>query len=109
MQARLDGGDHALGDLVLESKEIRKPDVVALRPNLQAGRGIAQLRTYPKPLSGTPDAPVEDVAHAKVTPDLLHVDRLALIGEGRVAGRDEEPAKTRQARDNVLGKTICEN
>ena len=41
-KARFDGGDDAFGYLILNGEEIRELEVVALRPNLAAGRGIAQ-------------------------------------------------------------------
>jgi aryl-alcohol dehydrogenase-like predicted oxidoreductase len=36
--------------------------------------------------------------NAGLAPDLLHVNRLALVGEARVAGDDEEPSDARRAR-----------
>ena len=44
VEPRLDRGDDALGDLILEGEEIGELDVVALGPDLEAGRGVAQLR-----------------------------------------------------------------
>ena len=43
VKLRFDRRDDALGDLVLQRKEIGKLDLVALGPNLHAGRGVAQL------------------------------------------------------------------
>jgi hypothetical protein len=37
---------------------------------------------------------------------LLHVDRLALIGEARIAGDDEEPADAAERGDDLLDQTV---
>ena len=100
--------DDAPGDLVLEREEVSEFDVVALRPDLPAGRSIRQLRADAKTLTGAPDAPVQHVTHAEGLSDLPNVERLAAKVKGRIAGRDEEPAQARKTRDDVLGETVGE-
>ena len=108
VEPRLDRGDDALGDLVLQGEEVRHVGVVAMGPDLQAGRGVAQLGPDPEVLPRAPDAAVEHVAHAEVAADLLRVDRLAAVGERRGAGRDEQPPQAREAGDDVLGEALGE-
>ena len=71
VQARLDGGDDVLGYLVLQGEEIGQTDIVAMRPGLEPGAGIAQLGGYPKLLSRAPDAAPENIADAQLATDLL--------------------------------------
>ena len=53
-------------------------------------------------------AAFEDVAHAQFLCHLLHVDRLALVGEGRIAGDDEEPRQSRDRRRDLLDHAVDE-
>ena len=87
---RLDRGDDALGDPVLQREEVGDVAVVLLGPDLQAASGIVEERRGAEPLAGAPDAAAEHVAHAELAADRLQVGRAALPGEGGVAGRDEE-------------------
>ena len=61
-----------------------------------------------QPAAGLAQAAFEDVAHAQFAAGLLHVDRAALVGEGRVAGDDEQPFDPRQAGDDVLDDAVDE-
>jgi hypothetical protein len=45
----------------------------------------------------------EDGADTEFAPDLIHIDRLALVGEAGVMGDDEEPADTPACRCNPGG------
>src|SRR5260370_36202556 len=77
-QPRLDRSGDALGDLVLEGEEVGEFDIVALRPDLEPGRRVAQLRADPKPLAREPYAAIEHVAHAQIAPYLPDIDEPAL-------------------------------
>jgi hypothetical protein len=44
--------------------------------------GIDQLRADPHAVGGAAHAPFDDVGDAKLARDVLHLDRLALEGEG---------------------------
>jgi len=50
----------------------------------------------------------EDIADAELATDLLHIDRLALVGEARIAGDDEEPADAGERRDDLLNHAVGE-
>ena len=44
----------------------------------------------------------ENIPHTQFAIDLLHVNRLALVGEGRIAGYHEEPADAAERRNDFL-------
>ena len=67
-----------------------------------------ELGVHPDVAAAPADAPLEDVAHAERPRDLAHVLRLALVGEGRVPGNDEEPRHLRQVGDQVLRDPVRE-
>ena len=58
-------------------------------PNMRAGLGRDQLRVDLDVLADSAHAAFEQIAYAEVAPDLLGVDRLALVREGGAAGDDE--------------------
>ena len=51
--------------------------------------GVDELDIDAHAVSAALDAAFEDIADVQFAPDLLHVERLALVGERRVAGDDE--------------------
>ena len=63
---------------------------------MRAGRRVDQLRADAYTIAGFADRTLEDVAHPQLAADLFHIDRLALVGEARIAGDDEEPMDARQ-------------
>jgi len=52
--------------------------------------------------------PFKYIAHAQFAPDLLHVDRLALVGEARIAGDHEQPADAGERSDDLLDDAVGE-
>ena len=75
---------------------------------MSAGLCLNQLRRHADALAAPADATLEHISHAKLSGDLAHVDRFALIGERRVASNDEEFVNVRKLRDEVLSYAICE-
>ena len=73
-----------------------------------AGLGIDKLSGDADLATRLAHAALEHVANAKLASDLLDVDRLALVGEARIAGDDEQRPEPRQSRDDVLDETIDE-
>src|SRR5207249_10548166 len=68
--------------------------------------GIYQLGGDPQPVAGLADRAFEHVADTELAPDLLHIDRLALIGEARIARDDEQPAdRSEERRVGKEGRT----
>jgi len=67
-----------------------------------------QLRRNAYPLPCFPYRSFEHVPHVEVLPDLLHVDRAALVGEARIARDDKEPADARERRNDLLDHAVGE-
>jgi hypothetical protein len=88
---RLDRRDDGLGDLILHREHIGEIAVVALGPDMAAGCDIVQLRGDADAVAALAHAAFEQVSHAKLLGDLLHVHGLALIRKRRVACDDEQP------------------
>jgi hypothetical protein len=86
---RGDGDRHRLGDVVLQRKNVSEIAVVPLGPDMIAGLGLDQLRGDADAICGPSHAAFEDIAHAELAPDLLHVYRSALVREGGVTRDDE--------------------
>src|SRR5208282_2751657 len=69
---------------------------------LSASISCAVIRTRPAAFR------TEHIADAEFAADLLHLDYLALVGEGRIAGDDEEPPDARQRGDDLLDHAVGE-
>src|SRR6266446_4690182 len=60
---------------------------------------LRYLERLPSEIAGLAPRSFEDIAHAELAADLLHIDRLALVSDARVAGYDEEPADPGECRN----------
>src|SRR5580700_10041487 len=58
---------------------------------MRAGLSVYELGVHPHLIAAVLFAPLQHIAHAEVSADLLHVRLLALVGE-RGAARDHERA-----------------
>ncbi len=72
------------------------------------GVGPDQLDRDAHPAARFAHAAFEHIAHAQFLADLLDVDGLAFVGEGRVAGDHREGAPAGEHRDDVLGDAVGE-
>ena len=113
--ARLDGGDliaqrvrEAPNDLVLHVEEISKRLVEALRPKMTAGLGVDELHVDAHAIPPALNAALEDIADVQVAADGLHVERLALVGESRVAGDHDGAPETREIGRQALRDSVDE-
>ena len=87
LRAQLVG--EARDDLVLHVEKIGDGLVEALGPEMVAGLGIDKLDIDAQAIAAALNRAFEDVADVQLATDLLHIDMLALVGEGGVA-RDYE-------------------
>ncbi len=95
---RLDGGDDGVGDLVLYRENVFQLVVVTLRPEVSAGSNVTELHGNSHAVAALAYAAVDDIADAEFLGDLLQGYGFALVGEGRIARDDEEPAQLGQSR-----------
>ncbi len=108
IELRLDRGDDGLGDLVLDREHVGELAVVALRPDVAAGRHVIELRGDAHAVAAFAHAAFDHVADAELLRDLSDVHRLALVSERRVARDHEEPAQLGERRDDVLADAVGE-
>jgi hypothetical protein len=85
----LNGADDARCDLILQFEDIVEAAVEAVGAQERAGRGVDQLSGDADAGAGLPDRAFEYVAHPQLARHLLHINRLALVGEGGIAGDHE--------------------
>ena len=97
LEPRRDRADDARRHLVLQLEDVLELAVEPVGPEMRAGRGIDQLAGDAHPAAGLAHAALEHVAHAELAADLPHVDGPALVGEARIAGDDEQPARCARA------------
>jgi len=106
IKVRLDRGDDALGNVVLHREDVMQVAIVFLGPDMLAGFRVDELSGDADLLARRAHAAFEHVAHTEIARDLAHIDRLAFVDEGGIAGDHEQPAQPRQRRDDVLGNTV---
>src|SRR5438477_9071507 len=75
---------------------------------MRTGFGVDQLRRDAHPATAFAHRAFEDVAHAEFAPDLFHLNRTALIGEGRVTGDDEQPTDAAERGDDFFDHAVDE-
>ena len=98
----------AVRHAILQLEQVVDPALEALGPQMRGSLRIDQLARDADPAAGPAHAAFEDVARPEVAADLLHVDRPALVGEGRVARDDEQVAVVRQGRDDLVDHPVGE-
>ena len=82
--------------------------VEAVGPEVRTGRRVDQLAGDAHPVAGLPDRAFEHVAHAQLAGHLPHIDRLALVGEARIAGDHGEPGKAGDRDGDLLDHAVGE-
>src|SRR5436190_11390994 len=77
-----------------------------LRPKMGAGDGIDELSGNAHPIACLADRTFENISDAEFTPNLLHVDRSAFVGEARIPSDDKEPFDPAERGDDLLNHSI---
>ncbi len=108
LQCRLDHAGDARGHLVLKLEDIFERAVEPIGPQMRAGHRVDQLADNAHATAGLAHRAFEHVPNAEFAADLLHVDRLALVREARIAGDDEEPADAGERGDDLLDHAVGE-
>src|SRR5690349_15222202 len=88
--------DDGAGHLVLNGEDILKLPVVALRPDVPVGLSVDQLHGDADSIARLAYAALENVVDPELARDLLHLHRLTLVNESRVARDHEQLAEARQ-------------
>ena len=105
-QLNLERSNDLLCELVLHGEDIREIGIKALAPDVSAARSIDKLTGNAHPVACLAHAAFQHVAHAEVTPNLLHVDRLALVGKARIARDNMQLRQFRKIGNDVLADTV---
>src|SRR5262245_29284006 len=80
---------YACCDLILKIEDVLKRPVKPIRPQMCCRRSIDKLSCYPYFGACLAHTAFKNVAHTKLTPDLLHIHGPALVSEARIAGDHE--------------------
>ena len=98
----------ARDDFVLHVEEVGQGLVEPLGPEMIARFGVDQLDVDAHAVSAALDAALEHIADVQLAPDLLQIDGLALVSEGRVAPDHERAANARKIGRQALGDPVDE-
>src|SRR5262249_24180186 len=83
--ASLDPGGTAPRDHVLGGKDMGQFAIVAICPQVRAGRGLDELGGDADAISGPPHAAFEHVAHTELATHFAYVHSRSLISKGGAA------------------------
>jgi len=75
---------------------------------MRAGLGIDQLAGDAHTVAALAHRTFEDIAHAQLAPDLLHIDGTPFVGESRIAGDHEEAVDAAERGDDLLDHAVDE-
>ena len=98
----------ARDDLVLHVEQVGDRLVEPVGPDVVARRGVDELGVDPHPARAALNAAFEDVTDIEFPADLLGVDRLALVGESRIARDDDRVGKPGEIGCETLGHAVHE-
>src|SRR5262249_23607303 len=73
-----------------------------------ASRRLDQLRRNAHPSAGPPHRAFQNIAHAQLAPDLLHVNSITLVRKTRITGDYEEPANAADGSSDLLDHAVGE-
>src|ERR1700738_552517 len=97
-----------LNDFFMNLGEPGTIGVELLRPRHLTRPGIDHLRVQPNLFVVSPNSACEDIANVELTSDLLHIDGVALVAEGRVARDHQAPGNPREVGGESLGDSVGE-
>src|SRR6516164_35555 len=75
---------------------------------MRNGFRFDQLRGDAHSAAALPDRAFQHIAHAKLAADTLHIDRLALVREARIASDYEQRGDAAQCGDDLLDHAVGE-
>ncbi len=107
-QRDLERGDDLTRDLVLDLEDVGQLAVVALGPDVAAGRPVDQLGRDPDAVAGLAHAAFERMPHAELAAHLPQIGGAALVGEGGVARDHQQTGDLGEVGDDVLGDPVGE-
>ncbi len=107
-QLHLEGRHNVPGDLILHREDIFQHPVIALGPQVRAGRRVDELGRNADPLGRFAHTALQHIPHAEILTHLLHLHGLPLIGKHRRTRNHEHAGNLGEGRDEILGHAIAE-
>ena len=98
----------ARDDFVLHVEEIGERLVEPFGPEVIARFGVDELHVDAHAVSAALNAAHEDITDVQFAPDRLHVERLALVGERRIAGDHDGATNPREVGRQALRDPVDE-
>jgi hypothetical protein len=98
--------EDAANDVVLQGEELARLSVKPFAPEMVALCRVDQLGRDPKDLAGFLHAALEDITHAEVIGDGLHLDRPALVSGDRGSRDHEQLRRFRERCDQILRQAV---
>src|SRR5215470_16566487 len=92
LQCRFDDTGDARRHFVLKLENVFERAVEPVGPKMRARYRVDQLPCDADHLTCLAHGPFKHVPDTKFPTDPLHIDRLALVGESRITGDDEQPS-----------------
>ncbi len=108
LQGGFDDARDARRDPVLQIENIVERTLETIGPQLRAGDGIDQVTADPEPIAAFAHRAFEQISHAELAADLLHIHGLALVGKARIASENDEPADAAEGGDDLLDHAVGE-
>ena len=95
-------------DFALHLEQIGHGLVEPLGPEMISALRVDQLDIDAHPISAALNAALQDITNVQLAADLLQIDVLAFVGEGRVSANHERAADARQVRCQALSHAVHE-
>ncbi len=102
------GGDDAIGQIVLERQQISGLDItsVSVTPELRAAVAVDQTHANTQRATGPADAAVDEIPRAKRRAELPRVGARRFLLAGRVRRHHRQVGEPRETRSDVLGQAV---
>src|SRR5215469_16778428 len=94
--------------LILKIEDLVEGAVEPVGPKMSTIEGIDQLRSDADAAASPAHRPFENIAHAELAPDLLHIHVLTFVGKTRIAGDDKQPADAAECHNDFLYHPVGE-
>ena len=105
---RFEGADDTLGQTILQIENIFEGTLEFFRPDVISRRAFDELAVDAHSVRRPAHAAFEHITDTQLLRDLADVHGVALVGEGGIAGDDEEPRHLGEVGDQVLDEAIGE-
>src|SRR6266508_3847551 len=107
-QLHFEGRHNLLCDLVLHGKNVLQVAVIPLGPYVKPACRVKELRCDPDATPRFANTAFQHIAHPELSADLLHLHRLAFVGEDRIPRDDKETRDLREISNEIFSNAVTE-